>query len=151
LAACREVASRKLPDGEIVGQSVDLGHILREGRNFDVPPGNWQAVKVAIVGGGVAGLSAAWKLSNENFHDFVLLELEREIGGTSRSGTGSPVGYPWGAHYLPVPFKENTELISLLDEMSLLEGRVPNGDVVVSEQFLCREPEDLVFYKGRWY
>lgn len=151
LAACRDVASRKFPDGEIVGQSVDLGHILREGRNFDVPPDNWQAAKVAIVGGGVAGLSAAWKLSNENFHDFVLLELEKEIGGTSRSGTGSPVGYPWGAHYLPVPFKENTELISLLDEMSLLEGRVPNGDVVVSEQFLCREPEERVFYKGRWY
>lgn len=151
LAACREVASRKFPDGEIVGQSVDLGHVLREGRNFEVPPANWQAVTVAIVGGGVAGLSAAWKLSNENFHDFVLLELEKEIGGTSRSGTGSPVGYPWGAHYLPVPFQENTELISLLEEMSLLEGRVTSDEWRVKEEFLCREPEERVFYKGRWY
>ena len=25
------------------------------------------------------------------------------------------------------------------------------GDVVVKEQFLCREPEERVFYKGRWY
>ncbi|MEO8041201.1 MAG: FAD-dependent oxidoreductase, partial [Acidobacteriota bacterium] len=123
MAACGDLSSRKFPDGEIVGQNVDLGHILREGRNFEVRADNWQTIKVAIVGGGVAGLSAAWKLSKENFHDFVLLELEKEIGGTSRSGTGTPVGYPWGAHYLPVPFQENTELISLLDEMSLLEGR----------------------------
>ena len=45
--------------------------------------------------------------------------LKSEIGGTSQSSEGQPVGYPWGAHYLPVPFQENTELISLLDEMSL--------------------------------
>ena len=151
IAACREGASKNFPDGEIVGQSVNLGHILRERRNFEVPADNWETIKVAIVGGGVAGLSAAWKLSKENFHDFVLLELEKEIGGTSRSGSGKPVGHPWGAHYLPVPFQENEELLSLLDEMGLTEGRSPNGDPVIAEQFLCREPEERVFYKGRWY
>lgn len=151
MAACNENAPRKFPDGEIVGQNVDLGHVLREQRNFDLPPDNWQNVKVAIVGGGIAGLTAAWKLSKENFNDFVLLELESAIGGTSQSGTGTPIGYPWGAHYLPVPFQENTELISLLDEMSLLEGRVTTDEWQVKEQFLCREPEERIFYKGRWY
>ena len=107
--------------------------------------------KTVIIGGGVAGLSAAWKFKKQNFNDFVLLELEKEIGGTARSGTGDPVRYPWGAHYLPVPFQENTELISLLDEMSLIEGRGPQGEIVIKEQFLCREPEERVFYKGRWY
>jgi glycine/D-amino acid oxidase-like deaminating enzyme len=150
MAACR-TASTKFPDGEIVGQSVSLGHVLREQRNFDVPPDNWQTVKLAIVGGGVAGLSAAWSLSKNNFNDYLLLELEKEIGGTSRSGTGTPVGYPWGAHYLPVPFQENGELISLLDEMSLVEGRSPSGDLIIGEQYLCREPEERMFYKGRWY
>jgi hypothetical protein len=150
LAACRS-STPSIPDGEIVGQSDGLGHIIREGRPFDVPTDNWQRVTVAIVGGGIAGLTAAWKLRKNNFNDFVLLELEKEVGGTSRSGKGEPVGYPWGAHYLPVPFKENPELISLLDEMSLLEGRDANGEVVVKEQYLCREPEERLFYKGRWY
>jgi hypothetical protein len=151
-AACRELSSAtRFPDGEFVGQSVSLGHVLREGRSFEVPPDNWRSVNVAIVGAGVAGLSAAWKLTKQNFNDFVLLELEKEAGGTSRSGTGEPVGYPWGAHYLPVPFQENTELIELLDEMTLTEGRGANGEVIIKEQFLCREPEERVFYKGRWY
>jgi len=80
-----------------------------------------------------------------------VLELEKEAGGTARSGKVDPVGYPWGAHYLPVPFQENGELIELLDEMSLLEGRDAQGEIVVKEQYLCREPEERLFYKGRWY
>lgn len=151
MAACREAAQDHFPAGEIVGQNVDLGHLLRESRNFEVPIDNWQSVKIVIVGGGIAGLSSAWSLSNKNFTDFVLLELERDVGGTSRSGEGTPVGYPWGAHYLPVPFAQNTELISLLDEMSLLEGQVSRDEWRVKEQFLCREPEERIFYKGRWY
>lgn len=152
LAACRDTSTpRAFPNGEIVGQSASLGHILRENRNFEVPTTNWQNVKVAIIGGGIAGLSAAWKFSNRGFNDFVLLELEKEVGGTSQSGTGNPVSYPWGAHYLPVPFRENADLIELLDEMSLTEGRTAEGDPIVKEQFLCRDPEERVFYKGRWY
>jgi hypothetical protein len=151
MAACRKSAQQRFPEGRIVGQNVDVGHILREQRHFEVPSDNWQNVKVAIVGGGVAGLSAAWKLSKENFDDFIVLELENAVGGTSQSGTGSPIGYPWGAHYLPVPFRENLDLISLLDEMSLLEGGVSNDEWSVKEEYLCREPEERIFYKGRWY
>lgn len=150
LAACRS-KPKSLPDGEIVGQSATRGHVLREGRVFDPPPDNWERTKVAIIGGGIAGLTAAWELRKHNFNDLVLLELEKEAGGTSTSGRGEPVGYPWGAHYLPVPFKENEGIISLLDEMSLTEGRDGQGEVIIKEQFLCREPEERVFFKGRWY
>lgn len=150
-AACRSGVPAYFPEGEIVGQSAALGHVLRENRTFDVPADKWETKKIAIIGGGIAGLTAAWKLKRENFDDFALLELEKEIGGTSKCGTGEPVGYPWAAHYLPVPFQENTELVSLLDEMSLTEGRGSNGEILVKEQFLCREPEERVFYKGRWY
>jgi hypothetical protein len=151
LAACELSDPRRFPEGEIVGQSVDLGHILRTNQNFEVPPDNWQAISTVIIGGGIAGLSAAWKLKRENRNDFVVLEIEREIGGTSRSGNGDPVPYPWGAHYLPVPFQENGDLISFLDEMSLIEGHDANGELIVKEQYLCREPEERLFFKGRWY
>ena len=151
LAACKSTSEIKQIEGEIVGANVNVGHILREMRNVEVPANNWENVKVAIIGGGAAGLSAAWKFQKNNFNDFVLFELEDKIGGTAQSGENSFIGYPWGAHYLPVPFQENTELIALLDEMNLTEGRTADGEVIVKEQFLCREPEERVFYKGRWY
>ncbi len=151
LSACKSNAENDEVAGEIVGANVNVGHILRELRNVEVPSGNWENVKVAIIGGGAAGLVAAWKFQKNNFNDFVLLELEDKIGGTAQSGTSNIVSYPWGAHYLPVPFQENTELVALLDEMNLTEGRTANGEIIVQEQFLCREPEERVFYKGRWY
>ncbi|MEZ5428685.1 MAG: FAD-dependent oxidoreductase [Pyrinomonadaceae bacterium] len=151
LAACRSGSDAVSYDGEIVGASVDIGHIIRENRSFEVPEKNWENVKVAIVGGGVAGLSAAWKMTQADFDDFLLLELENRIGGTAASGTSKIVSYPWGAHYLPIPFQENTELISLLKEMNLTDGTDQNGEIVVKEQFVIREPEERIFYKGRWY
>ena len=151
LSACKLNSENSETAGEIVGANVNVGHLLRENRSPQVPANNWENVQVAIIGGGAAGLSAAWKFQANNFNDFVLLELEDKIGGTAQSGTSNIVSYPWGAHYLPVPFRENAELIALLDEMNLTEGRTANGEIVVKEQFLCREPEERIFYKGRWY
>lgn len=151
LAACRRSEAPRLPEGEIVGASDVIGHRIRDGLNVTPSRDQWQRVGVVIVGGGVAGLSAAWRLLKSGFDDFVVLELESAPGGTARSGQSPLVAYPWGAHYLPAPMKENTGLISLLDEMEVLEGRDADGEPVVAEQFICRDPEERVFYRGRWY
>lgn len=151
LAACRSRESLPLPEGEIVGASDFIGHRIRDGLHITPSGDQWERIGVVIVGGGVAGLSAAWRLQKAGFDDFVLIELEQAPGGTARSGSSSRVAYPWGAHYLPAPMKENTTLISLLDEMGILEGRDADGEPVAAEQFLCRDPEERVFYRGRWY
>jgi protoporphyrinogen oxidase len=106
---------------------------------------------VAIVGGGVAGLSAAWRLLRAGCEDFLLLELESQPGGTARSGSSTVSAYPWGAHYLPLPAAENLALVTLLDEMGVLEGRTAEGESIAAEQHLCREPEERVFYQGAWH
>ena len=151
LAACRSTGAPALPPGDLVGASDLIGHRIRDGVNITPSQDQWERTRVVIVGGGVAGLSAAWHLLKAGLEDFVLLELEREPGGTSRSGTSPLISYPWGAHYLPAPMKENTSLVSLLDEMGVLEGRDHEDEPVVAEQFLCRDPEERVFYRGRWY
>ncbi|HEX5706687.1 MAG TPA: FAD-dependent oxidoreductase [Pyrinomonadaceae bacterium] len=152
LAACRPGDSPRLPEGEIVGASDIVGHRLREGARVEIPSDKWERVGTVIVGGGIAGLSAAWRLLKAGYSDFVLLELERAAGGTSASGTAhGVVPYPWGAHYVPAPTGENRALVSLLEEMGVVEGRDARGEPVVAEQFLCRDPEERVFYRGRWY
>ncbi len=140
-----------LPDGQIVGASDGLGHRLRGGTLPTPSADAWQSTRVAIVGGGVAGLSAAWRLLRAGFEDFVLLELESAPGGTARSGTSPVAAFPWGAHYLPAPMKENRALVTLLDEMGILAGRTAEGEPVVAEEYLCRDPQERVFYRGTWY
>ena len=151
LAGCSSRSVPPLPPGQIVGTADGIGHRLRDGLRVTPPAERWQRKPVVIVGGGIAGLSGAWRLRKAGFTDFTLLELEAAPGGTSRSGTSPLVGYPWGAHYIPKPQRDNRLLVGLLDEMGILEGRDAAGEPIVGEQYLCRDPQERVFFKGRWY
>lgn len=145
--------SRESPiAGGFVGPSLGVGHRLRDGFR-PAPPSDadWIDVDVAIVGGGMAGLSAGWQLLRSGIDRFVILELEAQPGGTSSSGECSLTKYPWGAHYLPVPLANNRPLVELLDEMNVVERIEPDGTPIVAEQFLVREPEERLFVDGRWH
>jgi phytoene dehydrogenase-like protein len=108
-------------------------------------------VDVAIVGGGVAGLSAAWKLEKAGVRDVLLLELEDDLGGTAASGENAVSAHPWGAHYVPVPSKEQRTLCELLEEVGVIRGFDARGRAIASEAALCRAPEERVFWDGRWH
>src|ERR1039458_7653921 len=71
--------------GSFVNEAFGLGHHIRDGGRFPEPLRQIRA-PVVIVGGGIAGLSAAWWLERNGFRDFVLLEMERQAGGNARWG-----------------------------------------------------------------
>src|SRR6185503_4833008 len=122
IAACKRQEAAPLPEGEIVAASDVSGHRLGDSLHLEVPADAWSNIPLVIVGGGVAGLTAAWRLRNSGFTNFTLIELESAPGGTSRSGSNRLISFPWGAHYIPAPMKENAALVSLLDEMGVIEG-----------------------------
>src|SRR5687768_10782829 len=72
--------SRKEYEGGIVGASDAFGHRLRDA--VAAAPQSWTDVDVVIVGGGIAGLAAAWRLKASGIERCVLLELEPAVGGT---------------------------------------------------------------------
>lgn len=134
--------------GEIVGASHALGHRLREG-GFPAPMTRHKTT-VVIAGAGIAGLSAAWKLRRSGMEDFILLDLEPEIGGTARSGTNSISRYPWGAHYLPIPGPHAAAVRELLEEMGVITGWTADGQPRYDEHALCFAPQERLFIHGRW-
>jgi len=135
--------------GEVLGPSLELGHLVRD-RALPVPE-RFEPIGAVIVGGGIAGLSAAWHFEGKGFRDYRLLELEREVGGTSRSGRNGVSAYPLAAHYVPAPTKEVGALVKLLDECGVIEGYDAKGEPIYGEQHLVRSPDERIFFHGQWW
>jgi monoamine oxidase len=172
LEACRAAAA-SVPDGELLVPGKAAGHRLRDERPEPSAVSRFEHARVVIVGAGVAGLCAAWWLERAGVKDLRVLELDDAPGGTARFGTSEVTAYPWAAHYIIAPLPEQQNLVTLLGDMGELEGgrgeirsteagsgserRVvsDSGETgalrEVAESALCREPEERIFYQGRWY
>jgi hypothetical protein len=99
---------------------------------------------VVIVGGGIAGLSAAWRFHKKGFKDFVLLEMNDQAGGNSRWGENEITAYPWAAHYVPVPGPKAAFVRELFEDLGVLK----NGQW--EERYLCFTPQERLFIHGKW-
>jgi glycine/D-amino acid oxidase-like deaminating enzyme len=131
-------------EGSFVNDSWALGHRLRDRSPF-TQPAQSLSIPIVIIGGGMAGLSAAWRLLNRGLDDFVILEMESEAGGTSRSGRNSISEFPWAAHYVPVPNRNARVERELFREIGLI---LPDGRW--NEAHICRAPEERIFIDGAW-
>ena len=129
--------------GSFVNDAFQLGHQLRDRRSFPTPS-KVEKRKVVIVGGGIAGLSAAWRLNKRGLQDFVLLEMNAQAGGNSRWGENEVTAYPWAAHYVPVPGPKAVYVRELFEELGVFN----NGEW--NERYLCFAPQERLFIYGRW-
>ncbi|HVH12398.1 MAG TPA: FAD/NAD(P)-binding protein, partial [Longimicrobium sp.] len=148
LAAAPFVACGRKTERPIAGGFVDdggaRGHRLRDGAASD-PPRRTERVPLVIVGGGMAGLSAAWRLRRRGFDDFVLLELEDAAGGNARSGANGVSAYPWAAHYVPVPDARAAWVREMFEDL----GALRNG--AWDERMRVAAPRERLFRWGRWH
>ncbi|MBL0169787.1 MAG: NAD(P)-binding protein [Gemmatimonadaceae bacterium] len=131
--------------GGFVDDNSALGHALRDG-TLSTRAREQRRVSVAIVGGGMGGLSAGWRLDGLGMRDWLLLELADTPGGNARSGRNDAGRYPWGAHYLPVPGPQATLVRQLMRELGVLDA---NGEW--DERTLCHSPQERLFQHGRWH
>ncbi|MBC7693126.1 MAG: NAD(P)-binding protein [Methylotenera sp.] len=148
---------RKIP-GRILGAAASIGHRLRRGTPvlsaLSGVPTRTETVSCVVVGGGMAGLSAAWRLRKKGFSKFVLLELDSEVGGNSRSGETEVSAYPWGAHYVPIPNADSFLVRELFEELGVITGHSleasTRGLPLYNETYLCADPQERLLLHGRW-
>ena len=148
LPGCGGQQQLPLPPGDLLGTSMELGHLLREPT---LPtPDETRRVPVAIVGGGIGGLSAGWKLAKSGFKDFLIVEMEDEAGGNSRAGRNAVSAYPLAAHYLPLPTRQATAVRELLAELGVLQGDPHAERPRYDERYLCAMPHERLYRNGWW-
>ncbi|AKT39573.1 flavin monoamine oxidase family protein [Chondromyces crocatus] len=136
--------------GRVVGASHAAGHLLRGAPPVASEASARHHADVVIIGGGVSGLSAAWRFAPAGL-DVVVLEVEPRPGGTSTWGEDGPVHYPWGAHYLAAPNVEARAALRLLEEMGAVTGWDAAGRPTFDPRRLCHAPQERLFYDGEWH
>lgn len=140
--------SRNIP-GRIMGAAAAIGHRLRED-NFPKQPTKQITAEYAIIGGGVAGLAAAWWLQKKGKKSITILELAEQVGGNAAWGQNEHTAYPWGAHYLPCPGPELPILIEFLRECGAVSGEDAEGWPIFSPEYICMDLEERLFIHGQW-
>jgi len=80
---------------KLQGEHFNICHQVRDGHSFPKPDAA-RKVEVAIIGGGMAGLSAAYFLRHK---DFLLLEKEDHFGGNAYQEEFAGQAYSTGAAY----------------------------------------------------
>lgn len=149
-AGCRDGATTAgaLPPGELLGASHGTGHRLRAP---DFPAASvTRDSKVVIIGGGIAGLTAAWRLLKAGLSDLTVLELEAEAGGNARYGANAVSAYPWGAHYVTLPPPEAVHERQLLADLGVITANPLAARPRYEERYLCHDPQERLYRNGLW-
>jgi glycine/D-amino acid oxidase-like deaminating enzyme len=132
--------------------SAAHGHLLRSAatRAASVVPASGEWLDVVVVGGGVSGLSACWKLKRSGVQRIQLLELEGQLGGTSAAGSQAGRRFPWGAHYINIPPREADCVHEVLVDLEVITGYDAAGRPRVNLDYLLKWPRERLFMNGGW-
>ncbi|MCK6515269.1 FAD-dependent oxidoreductase [Myxococcota bacterium] len=139
-----------VPVAETLPGLAASAHRLRNGKPQTGVSGV-ERVDLLIVGAGAAGVSAAWRVARAGFRGSVSwLELGDRPGGTAAMGSGPSGEFPLGAHYITLPSPEAAHVRLMLQDLGIIQGFDAEGRPRYRETDLCFDPEERLFYGGRW-
>lgn len=152
VACTRKKAAPPLPPGELSGSGLARGHALRADSSAHFPAAaETRRIPLLIIGGGIAGLSAGWRMQRAGHHDFLIADLEDRVGGNSRYGENAVSRYPLGAHYLPLPGVEARAVRAMLADFGILQGDPHALRPTYDERYLCATPQERLYRNGTWH
>lgn len=130
-----------------MGASDKRGHGLR---TLLATPSRSEECDVVIVGSGIAGLAAARHLQQNGIDNFVMLELEENVGGNAQGGANDVSAYPWGAHYVTLAPVEAVDVQKFYEEAGIITGYDAQKLPIYNEYYICADPHERLLIHGRW-
>jgi protoporphyrinogen oxidase len=101
-----------------------------------------------VIGGGMSGLVAAWKLNRLGVKDILVLEKDERMGGLCCSDTINGVTAARASAYPSYPFDEN--MAELYEDLKLITVDKKTKKITVNPEHVLRPPYDQVFMEGKW-
>jgi hypothetical protein len=138
----QEIPARVLAPGR------QAGHFLRDGAAVPAPAERIET-DVVILGSGIAGLTAAWRLAREG-HTRFLMVTGPEWQGNAAGAADGALRYPTGGHYLPLPSMESTHVREILADLGVIQRDPYSPEPTYDERCVVHAPELRVLADGHW-
>ncbi len=128
----------------------ELCHGVMGGQSWDPPPASGDLLDCIILGGGMSGLTAAWKLRRLGLRDVLILEKNDRIGGQCRSlTTQSGLLASQASAYASIPYTRI--LTELYTDLGFVTGTTPDGGPLINENLLLKPPYARHWIDGTWF
>lgn len=92
--------------------------------------------RIAVIGAGPAGLTAAWQLNKNRFKNLEIFEADNQVGGISKTVRRGVWRFDLGGHRF---FSKSSLVNKLWDEMLL------------PDTFMLRPRKSRIYYRGRYF
>jgi len=135
-----------LPFEVVFKNDMPYGHLVFENQSFSLTVNIH--TDFLIVGGGIAGMTAAYMLRDE---DFLLYEVSDMLGGSSASSNYRNTPLCHGAHYdLQYPLNYGSETLQILRDLGIIQPDKFSGSwKFVDKQYLIpKQNESRTFAHG---
>ncbi|MEC5385166.1 NAD(P)-binding protein [Uliginosibacterium sp. H3] len=137
------------PPVRILMPGMAEGHLLRDAAKLPPPSGDIDC-DVAILGSGVAGIAAAWRLAREGRRNILMIsgpEPDGNAAGASMAGQACPTG----AHYLPLPSMESRHVREMLADVGVITADAFSQLPEFDERILVHPEAERLLRAGKWY
>jgi phytoene dehydrogenase-like protein len=124
------------------------GHFLRDRRALPAPSEVFET-DVAILGSGIAGLTAAWKMKKQGLSEVLMVDGPQPYGNAAGGHFGE-LAYPTGGHYLPLPSPESVHVREILADIGVIQRDAMAERPYYDERFILHGPEERLLFNGRW-
>lgn len=136
--------------GAAVDKTYDFNqcHQIWRGELNRLPEPDDHLYQCIVIGGGMSGLVAAWKLDRSGIKDFLVLEKDERMGGLCCADIINGITAARASAYPSYPFDDNMK--ELYADLNFISINKKTRAITVNPDYILRPPYDQVYMAGQW-
>ncbi len=128
--------------------SFTICHEIWRGKNFIPTESAGILYDCIIVGGGMSGLVAAWKLQRLGVAKILVVDQNEMMGGLCRADEIGGVTFARASAYASFP--SSGELTELYRDIGLIKSNDKSANIEIDRKYLLQPPHDQIHMQGQW-
>lgn len=139
----------ELPPGKDAGDNNTICHQVRDGKAWEIPAVAGDLYDCVVIGGGLSGLTTAYRLQKLGITNILVLEKEDPVGGFARLDGPAESAWGQGSAYTVFPYNDN--LFEIYTDLGIITGVDADDVPILDDKYVLKLPANSSYIEGKWY